>query len=164
MPGTTKPATWTEFGFLRKGNTIEELAVACGMDPKKLKATVERFNGFARNGRDEDFHRGERAYDRFIGDWTRPGANASLGEIAEGPFYAIPVVPGDVGTFGGAVTDIHARVLREDGSPIKGLYATGTTTAAVMGRAYPGPGCSIGPSFTFGYVAANHALGNTQAA
>jgi 3-oxosteroid 1-dehydrogenase len=69
------------------------------------------------------------------------------------------VVPGDVGTYGGVVTDTDARVLREDGSAIPGLYATGTTTASVMGRTYPGAGCSVGPSFTWGFVAAKHALG-----
>ena len=82
---------------------------------------------------------------------------ATLGVIEEGPFYALPVLPGDVGTFGGVVTDTHARVLREDGSVIDGLYATGNTTASVMGRTYPGAGCSIGPSFTWGFVAAKHA-------
>ena len=71
----------------------------------------------------------------------------------------MPVVPGNVGTFGGVVTDCDARVLREDGSVIEGLYATGTTTAAVTGRTYPGAGCSIGPSFTWGYVAAKHVVG-----
>jgi len=71
----------------------------------------------------------------------------------------VPVVPGDVGTYGGVVTDTKARVLREDGSVIEGLYATGISTASVMGRTYPGAGGSIGPSFVWGYVAASHALG-----
>lgn len=79
--------------------------------------------------------------------------------VEKGPFYAVEVVPGNVGTFGGVVTDVNARVLREGGTVIEGLYATGTTTAAVTGRTYPGAGCSIGPSFTWGYVAAKHALG-----
>jgi 3-oxosteroid 1-dehydrogenase len=85
--------------------------------------------------------------------------------VEKGPFYAVTVVPGNVGTFGGVVTDSYARVLREDGSVIAGLYATGTTTAAVMGRTYPGAGCSIGPAFTWGYVAAKHAanVGNQPA-
>jgi 3-oxosteroid 1-dehydrogenase len=164
MPGAKKPAAWTDRGFLRKGNTLDELATACGMDISKSKATIERFNGFVRNGRDEDFQRGDRAYDQFLGDHSRSGPLETLGTIEQGPFYAIPIVPGDVGTFGGAVTDVHARVLKEDGTPIAGLYATGTTTASVMGRAYPGAGCSIGPSFTWGYVAAKHALGIDKAA
>lgn len=80
-----------------------------------------------------------------------------------GPFYAARVYPGDVGTYGGVVTDVHGRVLRDDGSAIGGLYATGTTTASVMGRIYPGAGSSVGPSFVWGYIAARHAAncGNT---
>jgi 3-oxosteroid 1-dehydrogenase len=162
MPGAKKPALWQDHGFLRTGASIDALAIACGMEPDRLKATIERFNGFARKGCDEDFNRGGRAYDLFLGDPTRAGAAGTLGAIEEGPFYAVPIVPGDVGTFGGAVTDIHARVQREDGSVIPGLYATGTTTASVMGRTYPGAGCSIGPSFTWGYVAAKHAIENRQ--
>lgn len=156
MPGTRKPKAWTDSGFLKKGATIAELATACAMDPSTLTASVERFNGFVRNGVDEDFHRGERAYDRYLGD---PGhkSSASLGVIEQGPFYAVQIYPGDVSTYGGVVTDSNARVLRDDGSVIPGLYATGTSTASVMGRNYPGAGSSIGPSFTFGYVAAKHA-------
>jgi 3-oxosteroid 1-dehydrogenase len=156
MPGANKPKIWFEQGYMRTGATIEALAVACGIDPAKLKATTERFNGFARSGRDADFHRGDRAYDRWLGDHTH-GPSPTLGAVEEGPFFAAPVVPGDVGTYGGVVTDAFARVLRQDGSVVPGLYATGTTTASVMGRAYPGAGCSIGPSFTWGYVAARHA-------
>jgi 3-oxosteroid 1-dehydrogenase len=159
MPGTTKPRSWLDEGYMRKGATIEELARACGMPPETLRGTTDRFNGFARNGVDEDFGRGKRAYDRFLGDYTYRPCPA-LGPVDKGPFYAIPVVPGDVGTYGGAVTDCDARVLREDGSVILGLYATGTTTASVMGRVYPGAGSSIGPAFLWGYVAAKHALLN----
>jgi 3-oxosteroid 1-dehydrogenase len=156
MPGTNKPRPWFDQNYLRKGATIEELAKNCGISPERLRATTDRFNGFAKAGRDEDFHRGDRAYDRFLGDHTH-GPSPALGSVEEAPFFAVPVVPGDVGTYGGVVTDCDARVLREDGSVIPGLYATGTTTASVMGRAYPGAGCSIGPSFTWGYVAAKHA-------
>jgi 3-oxosteroid 1-dehydrogenase len=158
MPGSKKPAEWFDSGYMKRADTIEGLAEACGIPPATLRATVERFNGFARNGKDDDFHRGDRAYDRFLGDYThRP--NATLGPLETAPFYAVQVVPGDVGTFGGAVCDARARVLREDGSVIAGLYATGTTTASVMGRTYPGAGCSIGPSFTWGFVAAKDAAG-----
>ncbi len=156
MPGVKKPKTWFESGFLRKGETPDQLARACGMDPAKLTASVERFNGFVRKGVDEDFNRGGRAYDRYLGD-TGHKPSASLGVIEQGPFYAIQIFPGDVGTYGGLVTDSSARVLRKDGSVISGLYATGTSSASVMGRSYPGAGSSIGPSFTFGYVAAKNA-------
>ena len=164
MPGTKKPKAWFDSGFLRKGATVEDLARACEMDPAKLTASVERFNGFVHKGVDEDFGRGGRAYDRYLGDaghrylgdeGHRP--SASLGPVDQGPFYAVQIFPGDVGTYGGLVTDSSARVLRKDGSVIPGLYATGTSTASVMGRSYPGAGSSLGPSFTFGYVAAKHA-------
>lgn len=157
MPGSPKPQAWFDAGFLRKGDTVEELARACGMDPRTLRATVERFNGFVRNGRDADFQRGDWAYHRWLGDPTLAGAAQTLGTLTEGPFYAFQVYPGDVGTFGGLVTDPNAQVLRPDGTVIAGLYATGTSTASVMGARSAGAGASIGPGFTFGYVAAKHA-------
>ena len=158
LPGSKKPKAWFDEGWLKKAETLEELAGICGIEPARLAATVERFNGFARQGRDEDFGRGGSIYSRFLGDKAH-GPNATLGAIEKGPFYAYLFYPGDVGTYGGVVTDVHARVLRQNGTPIEGLYATGTSTAGVMGRAYPGPGCSVGPSFTWGYIAARHALG-----
>jgi 3-oxosteroid 1-dehydrogenase len=157
MPGSKKPQDWFDSGFLKKANTIADLALQCGLDPAALRATVDRFNGFVAKGVDEDFGRGARAYDRYLGDSYK--LHAALGTIEKGPFYAVQVWPGDVGTYGGVVTDVNARVLREDGSVIEGLYATGTTTASVMGQSYPGAGSSIGPSFTWGYVAAKHAAG-----
>jgi 3-oxosteroid 1-dehydrogenase len=157
MPGSTKPQVWLDSGYLRKADDIKGLAAACQIDPERLQATVDRFNTLARNNRDEDFHRGECDYHRWSGDWTDPVA-PSLGTVEEGPFYAVAVVPGDLGTLGGLVTDCDARVLRDDGSAIEGLYATGNSSATVMGGYYPGAGSSVGPSFTWGYVAAKHAL------
>jgi 3-oxosteroid 1-dehydrogenase len=156
LPGKKKPRSWYEEGFLRQADTIEALARLVKIEPAALKATVERFNGFVAKNRDEDFHRGDRAYDRWLGDpYHKP--SQTLGAIAVPPFNALPIYPGDVGTYGGVVTDVHARVLRGDGSAIPGLYATGVSTASVMGRVYPGAGSSIGPSFVWGYVAAKHA-------
>jgi 3-oxosteroid 1-dehydrogenase len=162
MPGSKKPQRWYDEGYLKKADTIEELARQLNIDAAALKGTVERFNKFVANNRDEEFHRGERAYDRWLGDpFNKP--SETLGSIAEPPFHAVPVLPGDVGTYGGVVTDEYARVLREDGSVIAGLYATGVSTASVMGRAYPGPGSSVGPSFVWGYVAAKHAATSANA-
>jgi 3-oxosteroid 1-dehydrogenase len=158
MPGTRKPRRWFDEGYLKQADSVEDLARQIGVESTTLKTTVERWNGFVAQNRDEDFHRGERAYDRWLGDpYHKP--SATLGKIEEGPFYAAPVVPGDVSTYGGVVTDQHARVVREDGSVVPGLYATGVSTASAMGRVYPGAGCSVGPSFTWGYIAAQHALG-----
>ena len=109
------------------------------------------------SGADKDFYRGGDPYDRYFGD-ARVKPNANLGPIEQAPFYAVKLYPGDIGTNGGLLTDEHARVLREDGSPIAGLYATGNCTASVMGRVYPGAGGTIGPSMVFGYVGARHAV------
>ncbi len=156
MPGAKKSEGWFVSGFLKKGDTLEDLARACGVDAAGLTATIEGFNANVDRGKDAEFGRGDRAYDRWLGDpFHRP--SETLGKIEKAPFYATPVAPGNVGIFGGVVTDTYARVLREDGTPIPGLYATGNTTASVMGRIYPGAGASIGPSFTWGYVAAKHA-------
>jgi len=150
------PKSWLDSGYLRKADSLEALAALCGIDARGLASTIERFNAFCRCGIDADFGRGSRAFDRAHGDPTvKP--NASLGPIEQPPFYAVAIYPGDVGTAGGLVTDEHGRVLRANGSVIEGLYATGNSTASVMGRTYPGPGASIGSSFVFGYLAARHA-------
>ncbi|MFI1712463.1 FAD-dependent oxidoreductase [Streptomyces litmocidini] len=154
FPGQPFPKPWLESGFVRKAATVEELADRIGVAPARLRATVDRFNGFARAGRDEDFHRGESVYDRYYGDPTLP--NPNLAPLEKGPYYAIPVHPGDIGTKGGLVTDATARVLREDGTPIDGLYASGNVSSAVMGETYPGPGATIGPAMTFSWLAAGH--------
>ena len=153
-----KAQEWIGQGYLKKADTLEELAALIKVDPAALAATVARWNGFVDKGADEDFGRGARAYDQWLGDPFH-GPNPSLGRIDKAPFYAVDMVPGDVSTYGGAVTDAEARVVRADGSPIEGLYATGVSTASVMGGVYPGAGASIGPSLTFGYIAAHHAAG-----
>ncbi|MFB7214899.1 FAD-dependent oxidoreductase [Streptomyces sp. NPDC056255] len=154
FPGQAFPKPWLEGGFVKKAATVEELAARIGVAPERLRATVDRFSGFARAGRDEDFHRGDSVYDRYYGDPTLP--NPSLAPLEKGPYYAIPVHPGDIGTKGGLVTDPTARVLREDGTAIDGLYASGNVSAAVMGETYPGPGATIGPAMTFSWLAVDH--------
>lgn len=144
-----------EQGILVKADSLAELATGCGLDPSVFAATVERFNGFARSGRDQDYGKGDSAYDRYYGDPTvRP--NPCLGTIEKGPFLAYRIVVGDLGTKGGVLTDEHARALRADGSVIEGLYAAGNCSASVMGRTYPGPGSTIGPAAVFGLIAARH--------
>lgn len=144
-----------EAGILHKTATLGELAGRLGMDYAQLQQTVEAFNGFCRTGMDHDFGRGQSVYDRYYGDpLVRP--NPNLGTLEKGPFTAIEIVPGDLGTKGGLVTDEHARVLREDGSAIEGLYCAGNNSASVMGRTYPGPGATLGPATVFGHLAARH--------
>ncbi len=152
------PQAWLDTGYLHMADTVEGLAASIKANPAILKASIDRWNASCAAGRDDEFGRGNRAYDQFLGDpYQTP--NPALGEIAKGPFYAVPVVPGDVSTYGGAVTDLYGRVTKADGAVIEGLYACGVSTASVMGGVYPGAGCSIGPSLTFGYIAAKHAAG-----
>ena len=142
-------------GIMHKAGTLAELASAIGADATTLRRTVDRFNGFARAGVDGDFGRGNSAYDRYYGDPTiRP--NPNLGPIEKAPFTAVRVVPGDLGTKGGVLTDEFARALRPDGSVFEGLYAAGNNSASVMGRTYPGPGSTIGPAVVFGLRAVRH--------
>ncbi len=142
-------------GTYVKAPTLAELARQIGVDPTRFRATVERFNGFARSGVDGDFGRGNSAYDRYYGDpLVHP--NPNLGPIERGPFTAFRVVIGDLGTKGGVLTDVDGRALREDGSVIDGLYSAGNNSASVMGRTYPGPGSTIGPAAVFGMRAARH--------
>jgi 3-oxosteroid 1-dehydrogenase len=154
VPGTRLPASWVKCGLARTAPTLEQLAEKIGVPGAALRATADRFNGFAGRARDEDFHRGESAYDRYYGDPAY--ANPNLAPVAQPPFYAFALTPGDLGTKGGLLTDDDARVLRGDGSVIPGLYATGNVSSAVMGNDYAGPGATIGPAMTFGYVAAHH--------
>jgi 3-oxosteroid 1-dehydrogenase len=141
---------------------VAELAGKIGLPADALSSTVERFNGFVRDGKDADFGRGDSGYDRYYGDPTvKP--NPCLSPIDQGPFYAITMVPGDLGTKGGLRTDVHGRVLRADGSAIDGLYAAGNVSATVMGHTYAGPGATIGPALTFGYLAAMHIARNARA-
>lgn len=159
MPGAKKPKSWQDEGYLKSADSVAALAEQMDVDPEALEATVARWNGFCAAGEDADFGRGRRDYDRWLGDPFAEGIARTMGPIARAPFHAVPVVPGDVGTYGGVVTDARARVLAADGSVIPGLYATGVSTASVMGRHYLGAGASIGPSFTFGWVAARDAAG-----
>ncbi|MFC3173763.1 FAD-dependent oxidoreductase [Novosphingobium bradum] len=161
MPGKT-PQAWLDSGYLKRAPTLEALAEDCGIDPQALRETVERFNGFARNGVDEDFRRGARQYDHWLGGDPSVGPNPSLAPLETAPFYALRLYPGDVGTAGGLLTDEHARVLRPDGSAIPGLYATGNSTASVMGRHYPGAGSSIAASLAFAWQAVRHMVGRND--
>jgi 3-oxosteroid 1-dehydrogenase len=144
--------------FLQSAPTLQALAAKLGLDGQALSATVARFNGFAQSGTDEDFHRGENSYDLMYGD-VRLGPNPCLASIAEAPFYAVQVHPGDIGTKGGILTNPDASALDTEGKVIPGLYAIGNCSASSMGRYYPGAGATLGPAMTFGFVAANHACG-----
>ena len=139
-------------GYLKRGATVGELAESIGVSPAVLQATVEEFNRAAANGEDPAFGKGSTAYNRYQGDELIT-PNPCVAPLAEGPFYAIKLVVGDLGTFAGLVTDEKTRVLDAARKPIKGLYAVGNDAASVMGGNYPGAGITLGPALTFGYVA-----------
>lgn len=156
---TSLPRSWFESGAVTRADSIVELADAIGVPAENLTETVTAFNRAARAGYDAEFHRGESAYDRYYSDPTNK-PNPSLGEIDRAPYYAARMVPADLGTKGGVLTDADARALDADGNPIPGLYAVGNASAALMGHTYAGPGATIGPALVFGYLAALHARGD----
>jgi len=157
-PRKPLPRRWYSSGTVFRADSLTDLADQIGVAADGLAKTVQKFNEFARAGKDEDFGRGDSAYDHYYGD-PNCKPNPNLAPLAQPPFYAIKIVPGDLGTKGGLRTDEQARVLRADGTVIGGLYAAGNTSAMVMGRSYAGPGATIGPAMTFGYLAALDAAG-----
>jgi 3-oxosteroid 1-dehydrogenase len=141
------------------GSTVEELAQALGIDPFALAQTVAEFNKFAADGHDPLFHRGETAADRYLGDARRP--HPCLAPLDEGPFHAVPIRPGTLGTCGGLVTDHSGRVLDRRGRPVGGLFAAGNVAATVFADAYPGGGATLGSAITRAY-AVGRALADTR--
>lgn len=144
MPSVPDPA------WLTRSDTLEGLARYVGIDPEGLQATVARWNEFARQGKDQDFKRGETAIEQFGGN--APGGRPNLGSIEKPPFYALPVHAGALGTSGGPRTNAKGQVLNVSGEVIPGLYAAGTVAASPTGRGYYGNGGSIGPAMTWGYI------------
>ncbi|WP_240933390.1 FAD-dependent oxidoreductase [Diaphorobacter sp. HDW4B] len=148
---------WLRSGYLVQADTWDALALACGIDQTQLKDTVSRYNAMALQGQDTEFAKGETAYNRVQGE-VRPGLpNPCMAPLIRGPFYAVRVVAGSLGTFAGLSTDEHARVLDQDGEHIPGLYAVGNDMSSLMAGCYPSGGITLGPAMTFGFIAARHA-------
>ena len=143
-------------GYVVRADTLADLARALSIDPTALEETVARYNGYADAGADPEFGKGGDAYQRNLGDPAHK-PNPCIGRVQTPPFYALAVWPGDIGASCGLVTDACARVLREDGAPIEGLYACGNDMDSLMAGVYPAPGVTLGPAMTFGYLAARHA-------
>jgi 3-oxosteroid 1-dehydrogenase len=155
MPGQKFPDNWYTAGLMHRADTLDALAASIGVPPSSLRETIDRFNGFARDGNDGDFGRGDSAYDNYYGDPSLP--HPTMDVIDSAPYYATRIQAGDLGTKGGLVYNANGQVLRADGSVIAGLYATGNTSASVMGNDYAGAGATIGPAMVFGFIGARHA-------
>ena len=153
-PDWQLPKKWFESGFVAKANTVRELATALGIDPQGLEQTIANMNRYAESGTDEEFGRGDSAYDRYYAD-PAIQPNPCLAPIDQPPYYAMRIEAGDFGTLGGLDTDTHARVLHENGAALDGLYAVGNCAAAIL-PTYPGPGATLGPAMTMAYQAAKH--------
>jgi succinate dehydrogenase/fumarate reductase flavoprotein subunit len=153
-PLTRDPRPYARAGYIACGDTLEEMARSTGIDAASLRRSVERHNGFATSGVDEDFGKGKATLDRFNGDPAYP--NPCLGPIIHPPFCALKVWPGDLGTSDGLAANEHAQVLDEAGQPIRGLYACGNDMASIFRGTYPGPGITLGPALVFAYLAAMH--------
>lgn len=142
-------------GYLYEGKTLADLAHFAGIDAAGLEQTVRDYNLHAVKGEDPAFGRGSTTFNRYLAD-PEQKPNPCVAPVQDGPFYAVKLIMGDLGTFDGIKTSVVGEVLKRDGSPIVGLYAVGNDRASIMGGNYPGAGITHGPNMTFGYVTAHH--------
>jgi succinate dehydrogenase/fumarate reductase flavoprotein subunit len=155
--GAAKPfpfslAAHQRSGYLKTAPTLDALAQQCGIDARGLSETVAAYNAYAKDGFDPQFHKGSTPYNRIQGDALHQ-PNPCLAPITDGPFHAVKILPGSLGTFAGLATDANARVLDASHAPIPGLFAVGNDAASMMGGCYPSGGITLGPAMTFGYLA-----------
>lgn len=157
-PGGHGLQAFIDDDYLIQAHSLDDLARQLQMDPNVLRNTVRQFNAHAVAGHDPDFHRGETAYQQNLGDASWSGPNPCLGELAQAPFYAVRLYPGDIGAATGWSTNAHAQVLGADRQPLAGLYALGNDMQSIMGGVYPAPGITLGPGMVFAHLAVRHAL------
>lgn len=150
---------WFNNDFITRASSIEELAIKTGINPKGLIDTIDKVNNFSKTGKDLDFQRGDNERDRFSGDHSL--INPCLGPVNHAPYYAMRIDPGEFATCGGMVINEFGQVMDKDNVPIDGLYASGNCTPALL-TTYPGPGATIGPAMTYGYIAAKHLTGSNK--
>lgn len=160
-PGGKGLKPFLKDGYLTEGSSITELANRLGIEAMGLEDSIRRMNEYARTGVDLDYQRGTTDYQRVNGDASQK-PNPNLGPIGTAPFYAVRLYPGDIGAATGFATDVHARVLDKNHTPIGGLYAIGNDMHSIMGGVYPGPGITLGPGLTFAYLAVQHAVARAQ--
>jgi succinate dehydrogenase/fumarate reductase flavoprotein subunit len=159
-PAPLRLKPFVDSGYIVRSSTIRDLARRAGINPDGLARTIDGYNPLAREGKDPEFGRGSDAFQRVHGAAHERGPNPNVAPIEEAPFYALRIIPGDIGTFAGLKTDEYARVLNERNEVIPNLYAVGNDMASVMRGTYPGAGITIGPAMTVGYVAAKHLAGH----
>ncbi|WP_371229253.1 FAD-dependent oxidoreductase [Roseovarius sp. 2305UL8-3] len=157
-PWTPSLASYIRRGYIQRGETLEDLAKEIDIDAGALKSTVTQHNENVKSGIDPDFGRGQSAFNKALGDATLGLKNPNLGPIQNGPFIALRIVPGTLGTAAGLKTDARARVLRDDDSAIQGLYACGNDASSMMAGIYPGAGITIGPAIVCAYLAVEDAI------
>jgi succinate dehydrogenase/fumarate reductase flavoprotein subunit len=150
FPFPTTP--YRRSGYLKRANSLAELAAQCGIESQGLENTVAAYNSYAKDGYDPQFHKGSTPYNRVQGD-ARHTPNPCVAPLEDGPFYAVKLLPGSLGTFAGLATDASAHVLGDNGQPVPGLYAVGNDSASMMGGCYPSGGITLGPAMIFGYLA-----------
>lgn len=163
--GFAKPAPvplgqYIQKGYLFMGKTLQELATRIGVDPEGLQQTVSDYNGPAARGEDPAFDRGKTSFNRYLAD-PEHQPNPCVAPIEKGPFYAVKIIMGDLGTFDGLKTSVQGQVQRSDGSAIDGLFAVGNDRASIMGGNYPGAGITLGPAMVFGYITGKYLAGET---
>jgi 3-oxosteroid 1-dehydrogenase len=154
MPDRKIPASWWD-AYIYRAATLADLARKIDLDPTRLEDIAAKMTAYAAAGADPEFGRGATSYDRMVSGDPRMTPNPALGPIDRAPFYAVRVDLGDLGTKGGLRIDGRGRVLSKARQAIPGLYATGNCAGSIFGKAYPGPGGTLGPAMTFGYIAAN---------
>ncbi|MGB0904654.1 MAG: FAD-binding protein, partial [Mangrovicoccus sp.] len=157
-PAPVPVAPYLSNGYLQSGKTLGELAEKCGIDPSGLEATIAEYNIGARKGEDPAFGKGKTSFNRYLADPDHK-PNPSVGPIETGPYYALKVIMGDLGTFDGLQTSVEGQVLDKAGQKIPGLFAVGNDRASIMGGNYPGAGITLGPAMTFGYITGRHLAG-----
>lgn len=155
LPGGRPRQHLIKDGYLYKAVTLQDLAQLLHINVEGLIDSVKQFNEAARSGVDTAFAKGSTAYNRYLGD-PEHGPNPCLGSLEKGPFYAVKVYPGDIGTAHGLDCNKKGQVLNAQAHPIAGLYAVGNDMQSIMGGCYPGPGITLGPALTFGWLVGKH--------
>lgn len=160
-PSPVPTSLFVKNGYLKSGATIQELATKIDIDGAELSATIDEYNKHAKIGKDPKFNKGKSAFNRYLADPDHK-PNPAIGPILKGPFYALKIMMGDLGTFDGLTTTVAGQILNKQKIIIQGLYAVGNDRASIMGGNYPGAGITLGPAMTFGYITANHIIGNKK--